>query len=62
MLEDALQRLPKRYRQVLQLHTQGGMTFAQVGERLQCSAEAARKLWRRAAEKLAWVLGDAWKF
>lgn len=62
ILEGALRRLPKRYRQVLQLHTQGGMTFAQVGERLQCSAEAARKLWRRAAEKLAWVLGDAWKF
>jgi RNA polymerase sigma-70 factor, ECF subfamily len=58
MLEGALRRLPTRYRQVLQLHTQEEMTFAQVGERLQCSAEAARKRWRRAAEKLARVLGD----
>jgi RNA polymerase sigma-70 factor (ECF subfamily) len=59
MLEGALRRLPKHYRQVLQLHTQEEMTFAQVGKRLQCSAEAARKLWRRAAEKLTRLLGDA---
>jgi RNA polymerase sigma-70 factor (ECF subfamily) len=42
-LESALRRLPERYRQVLHLHTQEEMTFAQVGERLHCSAEAARK-------------------
>lgn len=58
ILEGALRRLPKHYRQVLQLHTQEEMTFAQVGQRLHCSAEAARKLWRRAAEKLARLLGD----
>jgi RNA polymerase sigma-70 factor (ECF subfamily) len=58
MLEGALRRLPKYYRQVLQLHTQEEMTFAQVGERLHCSAEAARKLWRRAAEKLTRLLGE----
>ncbi len=54
----ALRRLPERYRQVLHLHTQEEMTFAQVGERLHCSAEAARKLWKRAAEKLAQLLKD----
>lgn len=57
-VKDALRRLPTRYRQVLHLHTQAGMTFAQVGVRLHCSAEAARKLWRRAAEKLAQLLRD----
>lgn len=60
-LEDALRRLPARYREVLHLHTQEEMTFAQVGECLHCSAEAARKLWRRAAKKLARLLGNAWK-
>jgi RNA polymerase sigma-70 factor (ECF subfamily) len=60
-LEAALRRLPEHYRQVLRLHTQEDLTFAQAGERLHCSAEAARKLWRRAAEKLARLLGESWK-
>jgi RNA polymerase sigma-70 factor (subfamily 1) len=55
----AMRRLPARYRQVLYLHTQEEMTFAQVGEHLHCSAEAARKLWKRAARKLAWLLEDS---
>src|SRR5262249_50023316 len=58
-LEQALKRLPEHYRQVLLLHTWEELTFAQVGERLRCSAEAARKLWGRAAEELATVPGDA---
>lgn len=60
-LESSLRRLPEHYRQALSLHTQEELTFAQVGQRLHCSAEAARKLWRRAAEELARCLGDAWK-
>jgi RNA polymerase sigma-70 factor (ECF subfamily) len=55
-LHDALRRLPERYRQVLQLHTQEELTFAQIGGRLHCSAEAARKLWSRAADRLAQLL------
>jgi len=58
-LADALQRLPAHYQQVLHLHTQQGWTFAQVGEPLHCSAEAARKLWRRAADELVQLMGDA---
>lgn len=58
-LEEALRQLPEHYRQVLLLHTWEELTFAQVGARLRCSAEAARKLWGRAAEELATVLGDA---
>lgn len=61
MLEFSLRRLPERYRQALCLHTQDGLTFAQVGQRLHCTAEAARKLWWRAAEELMQLLGDVWK-
>jgi RNA polymerase sigma factor (sigma-70 family) len=57
-LELALRRLPNRYRQVLHLRTQEEMTFSQVGERLHCSPEAARKLWKRAARQLARLLGE----
>jgi RNA polymerase sigma factor (sigma-70 family) len=60
-LEFSLRRLPEHYRQALCLHTQEGLTFAQVGGRLACSAEAARKLWGRAADELARLLGDVWK-
>jgi RNA polymerase sigma-70 factor (ECF subfamily) len=60
-LESSLRRLPEHYRQALCLHSQDGLTFAQVGGRLACSAEAARKLWGRAAEELARLLGDIWK-
>lgn len=59
-METILRRLPKNYRQVLHLHTQEKMTFAQVGQRLCCSSEAARKLWKRAAKKLARLLRDVW--
>lgn len=59
-LEMVLRRLPRNYRQVLHLHTQEEMTFAQVGQQLCCSSEAARKLWKRAAKKLARLLRDVW--
>lgn len=55
-LEQALRRLPEHYRQVLLLHTWEELTFAQVGAQLHCSAEAARKLWGRAAEELGAAL------
>jgi RNA polymerase sigma-70 factor (ECF subfamily) len=58
-LEQALRQLPEHYRQVLCLRTWEELTFAQVGKRLRCSTEAARKLWGRAAEELATVLGGA---
>jgi len=58
-LEQALRRLPDHYRQALVLHTWEELTFAEVGEQLHCSAEAARKLWGRAAEELVAVLRDS---
>lgn len=55
-LERALRQLPEHYRQVLLLHGGEELTYAEVGQRLNCSAEAARKLWRRAAEELVLLL------
>jgi RNA polymerase sigma-70 factor, ECF subfamily len=60
-LEMALRRLPEHYRQVLNLHAQEDMTFAQVGDRLRCSTEAARKIWKRAVRKLGCFLEDTWR-
>ena len=58
MLKRILGQLPEHYRQALFLRTYEGLSFAQVGKRLRCSAEAARKLWGRAAEELRKLLGD----
>jgi RNA polymerase sigma factor (sigma-70 family) len=52
-LEQAMQHLPEHYRQVLRLHTTDGLTFAQTAEKLGSTADAVRKLWRRAVEELA---------
>jgi RNA polymerase sigma-70 factor (ECF subfamily) len=52
-LEQAMQQLPEHYRQVLRLHTTDGLTFEQTAEKLGSTAEAVRKLWRRAVEELA---------
>ncbi len=55
-LESALSRLPKHYRHVLYLRYQEKQTFAQIGEMLSCSAEAARKLEARAVSRLQKML------
>jgi RNA polymerase sigma-70 factor (ECF subfamily) len=49
----ALERLPDRYLQVFLLHYFEQLTFEEVGRRLYCSAEAARKVWDRAVERLS---------
>jgi RNA polymerase sigma-70 factor (ECF subfamily) len=51
-LDQALARLPEHYRRVIELHHQEGRSFAEAGQTLGCSAEAARKLWARAVLKL----------
>jgi RNA polymerase sigma-70 factor (ECF subfamily) len=52
----ALDGLPQHYRQVLRLRYQEQMTFAQIGAALGCSAEAARKHWARAVDRLQYQL------
>ena len=58
-LETALARLPDEHRRVVELRTWDGLRFAEIGERLGRSADAARMLWNRAVERLQADLGDA---
>lgn len=56
-LDLALLALPGRYRKVLLLRHQDGLTFPDIGDRLEISAEAARKVWLRAVQALRRELG-----
>jgi RNA polymerase sigma-70 factor (ECF subfamily) len=51
-LRDALQRLSEEYRIVLRLRNWDRLSFAEIGERMNRSEEAARKLWSRAVLRL----------
>jgi RNA polymerase sigma-70 factor (ECF subfamily) len=51
-LAEAVARLPNDYRKVIELRNREHLTFAEVGERIGRSEEAARKLWARAIEML----------
>jgi RNA polymerase sigma-70 factor (ECF subfamily) len=51
-LNRALERLPESYRQVLLWRYQEQRSFEEISQALQCSANAARKLWARALERL----------
>lgn len=55
-VERALEQLPAHYRTILRQRHQEGRSFAEIGETLGASAEAARKLWCRAIERLQQVL------
>jgi RNA polymerase sigma-70 factor (ECF subfamily) len=48
----ALDRLPADYRHVLLLRYTEERSFEEIGERMQRSANAARKLWLRALERM----------
>ncbi len=56
-LEQAMRRLPEHRRQVLVLHTLEERTFVQIADQLGSTADAVRKLCRRAADELAKFLG-----
>jgi RNA polymerase sigma-70 factor (ECF subfamily) len=47
-LDRALNRLPPDYQEVILLRHEQGLSFGEVGELMDRSAEAARKLWTRA--------------
>ena len=55
-IEDAVQRalgnLPEDYRRVLRLRYEENRSFEEIGDLLQCTANAARKLWMRAIKRL----------
>jgi RNA polymerase sigma-70 factor (ECF subfamily) len=54
---DALNRLPERYRRVVLWRHHERLGFEEIGRRLGCSTEAARKLWPRALVRLRQELG-----
>jgi RNA polymerase sigma-70 factor (ECF subfamily) len=51
-----LQRLPEDYRAVILWHHRDGLPFDEIGRRLGRSADAARRLWSRAIDRLQEVL------
>ncbi len=51
-LQAALGRLPEDYRRVITLRYEEQLTFEEIGQLLQRSPDAARKLWARAVERL----------
>ena len=51
-LQLAIQKLPGHYQDVIQWRNYDRASFEEIGERLERSAEAARKLWVRAVELL----------
>jgi RNA polymerase sigma-70 factor (ECF subfamily) len=56
-LQRALARLPEDYRRAVTLRFQEGLSFEEIGRRMDRTAEAARKLWSRAMERLR----DEWE-
>lgn len=51
-LEAALVQLPTEYRLVIELRNRDRMRFAEIGQHLNRSEDAARMLWNRALERL----------
>lgn len=51
-LERALARLPENYRLAIEYRHRDNLDFAALGDRLGVSADAARKLWARAIDRL----------
>ena len=51
-LQTAIQKLPGHYQDVIQWRNYDRASFEEIGQRLERSAEAARKLWVRAVELL----------
>ena len=56
-LSEALARLPEHYRQVLAWRSFEGLSFAEIGRRLERSEDAARMLYTRAFERLQVEMG-----
>ena len=52
MVNRAMERLPEDFRNVIMMRNSEQLSFAEIGERLNRSADAAQKLWTRAIEKL----------
>ena len=51
-LRRAVDRLPEEYRRVVVLRFDDGLSFEEIGQLTDRSADAARKVWSRAMERL----------
>lgn len=60
LLTGALDELPENYRTVIRLRNWEDQSFAQIGEHLHCTGDAARKLWSRAIHRLQEILNRQW--
>jgi RNA polymerase sigma-70 factor (ECF subfamily) len=56
-LAQAMERLPPDYRRVLALRHEEQLTFEQIGQKMERTANAARMLWLRAVERLQKEMG-----
>jgi RNA polymerase sigma-70 factor (ECF subfamily) len=54
----AMQRLPKHYRQAFGWRHHDQLSWDEIGLKMGCSAEAARKVWSRALHQLRIELGE----
>lgn len=55
-IRDAVDALPPHYREVVKLYQFKGLPFEVIGQRLEKSPEAVRKIWARAIVKLGFQL------
>ena len=56
----ALQRLPEHYRQAVAWRHQEQLPWDEIGRRMGCTADAARKVWSRAIQQLRREFGGTW--
>ncbi len=54
----AVQRLPEDYQRVILMRYQEGRSFKEIGQVLELSPNAARKLWVRAVKRLQQEMGE----
>lgn len=58
LLASALRKLPEEYRRVLEMRHRHHCSFAEIGESLERSSDAARMLWYRAFQQLTATLAE----
>lgn len=58
LLQAAIAEMPEDYRTVLQLHSFERLSFEEVGQKMDRTAGAARKLWTRAVHRLQQVMAE----
>lgn len=56
LLKRAIDELPQNYREIVRLRSFEDRSFVEIGEQLECSADAARKIWSRAIVRMQEVL------